>query len=245
MDSAAEFPLSVLADESRARAPLVDLPFDYDYDTWVLAKDSMRFLIALIGLAKPRRIIEYGSGVSTRVLCLALDRECVVRSFDHVEQYASKTRASLNAAARCCDVEVLHRPVGINAYHGKLLPFYRLERNDLAAVTEADLVLVDGPPGKWGREAALYVSFPVMRQGAILLLDDAGRSREQQATDAWKRFFGDAVEFEFMPEIGKGLLLARKRTLRAQGPGFTLKEKVAALHQASQTLWRNRSRGQP
>jgi predicted O-methyltransferase YrrM len=237
-----EVPLSVLADEVLAKSRLVELPFDYDYDTWVLAKDSMRFLIALIRRMAPEKVIEFGSGVSTRIVVHELREGCVVRSFDHVDAYAVKTRAGLDAVADGSDVSVLHRAIGLAIFHGKLLPFYRLRRDDLGPVCEADLVIVDGPPGSWGREAALYASFPIMRQGAILLLDDAARPGEQKAVAAWQRFFGDAMDFQYLPGLGKGMLIARKRGQSARGRAFTLPEKFDAFGHALRALWRHRPR---
>jgi predicted O-methyltransferase YrrM len=239
---ATEVRLSDLAEEVLVKSRLVELPFDYDYDTWVLAKDSMRFLVALIRRMSPEKVIEYGSGVSTRVVVHEIREGCVVRSFDHVEAYAIKTRAELNAVADGRDVKVLHRAIGLGFFHGKLLPFYRLGRDDLGPVREADLVIVDGPPGPWGREAALYASFPIMRQGAILLLDDAARPGEQKAVKSWQRYFGDAMDFQYLPGLGKGMLIACKRGQFARGHGFTLPEKFDAFRHAARALWRHRPR---
>jgi predicted O-methyltransferase YrrM len=232
--------LSALADDVLAKAGLVELPFDYDNDTWVLAKDSMRFLIALIRRIAPDNVIEFGSGVSTRVVAHVLRKGSVVRSFDHVEAYAERTRSALAAAADGSDVEVLHRAIGLGFFNGKVLPFYRLGRQDLGPVREADLVIVDGPPGSWGREAALYASFPVMRQGALLLLDDAARPGEQKAVAAWQRFFGEAMDFHFLPALGKGMLIARKTGASALGRAFTWSEKFDSVRHSSRALWRHR-----
>jgi predicted O-methyltransferase YrrM len=233
-------PLSKLAEELLANARLAELPFDYDYDTWVLGKDSMRFLVALVRRTAPRKVIEYGSGVSTRVLAHELRERCVIRSFDHVADFASRTRAALGSAAG--NVEVLHRSIGLRCFDGKVLPFYGLATPDYAAVREADLVFVDGPPGPWGREAALYSAFPVMREGGLLVLDDAGRPGERAAAAAWRRYFGDAVEMQFVPSLGKGMLIVRKRGVRAAGRGFTWAERLGALRHSLRALWRHRPR---
>lgn len=237
-NDAAGLRLADLAEDVLARSRLVELPFTYEYDTWVLAQDSMRFLVALIGHTSPRKVIEYGSGLSTRVLAATLDRGSVIRSFDHVEAYAAKTRAALVGPA--CDVEVMHRAIGIRFFNGKLLPFYKLRRHDLSRVREADLVVVDGPPGPWGREAALHVAFPAMRNGALLLLDDAARPGELKAAEAWRQYFGDAIETELLPGVGKGLLLVKKVRLRAQGRRFTLAERLDAARHSLKALWRHR-----
>jgi predicted O-methyltransferase YrrM len=240
MGQEADIPLAALADELRAKARLIELPFDYDDDTWILAKDSMRLLIALIRSVRPRRVIEFGSGMSTRVIAGELDEGAVVRSFDHVAGYAEKTRASLRTAARRGDFQVLHRPIRLRLFQGKLLPFYGLERGDLAAVGPSDLVVVDGPPHTWGREAALYAAFPAMRRQSILLLDDAQRRGEQRAVQAWRSQYGDAVQFELMPDIGKGILIARKTHALAAGRPFALKERLDAMHGTLRAVWRHR-----
>jgi hypothetical protein len=178
--------------------------------------------------------------MSTRVIAGELDEGAVVRSFDHVAGYAEKTRASLRTAARRGDFQVLHRPIRLRLFQGKLLPFYGLERGDLAAVGPSDLVVVDGPPHTWGREAALYAAFPAMRRQSILLLDDAQRRGEQRAVQAWRSQYGDAVQFELMPDIGKGILIARKTHALAAGRPFALKERLDAMHGTLRAVWRHR-----
>ncbi len=233
-------PLPELTEDFLANARLTELPFDYSYDTWVLGPDSMRFLLALVRRTAPRRIIEFGSGVSTRALAAVLPAGSVVRSFDHVAIYADRTRRAIGAQAG--DLEVLHRPIGLRHFHGKVLPFYRLRTRDCDAVRDADLVIVDGPPGSWGREAALYAAFPLMRPGALLLLDDAGRPRERAAAEAWRRYFGDAIEMHLLPDLGKGMLVVRKRSARSNGRGFGMAERADALHGTLRALWRHRPR---
>jgi predicted O-methyltransferase YrrM len=237
---AAEPRLADLADELLAKAPRVELPFEYDYDTWVLAKDSMRFLIALVRRTRPARVIEFGSGLSTRMLSQELAAGGVVRSFDHVEAFARGTRESIARSPGRADVSVLYRPVGLGWFHGKLLPFYGIRPGDLDAVRDADLVIVDGPPQAWGREAALYAAYPAMRDGALLVLDDASRAGEQDAIAAWQHRYGAALEHVYIAQLGKGMLVVRKTSSRPQGHPFAAIDRLRAVRHSARALWRNR-----
>ncbi len=237
---AAQPRLADLADELLAKAPRVELPFEYDYDTWVLAKDSMRFLIALVRHVQPSRVIEFGSGLSTRMLSHELAAGGVVRSFDHVDAFARNTRDSIGRAPGPADISVLCRPVGLRWFHGKLLPFYGIRPGDFDAVRDADLVIVDGPPQAWGREAALYAAYPAMRDGALLVLDDASRAGEQDSIAAWKHRYGAALEQVFIPQLGKGMLVVRKTSSRPQGRPFAVADRIRAVRRSARALWRNR-----
>lgn len=242
MNESADVPLPVLVRELLDESRRLELAFDYASNTWVLEKDSMRFLVATLRRTRPRRVIEFGSGISSRFIVSELGETGVLRSFDHVGSYAEATRGALAPLAGRRDVQVLDRKISFGCHRGKLLPFYGIRGTDLDAVNEADLVFVDGPPGTWGREAALYVAFPAMRPGALLLLDDARRPGEQRVAQAWRRFFGDAVEFEYLPELGKGLLVARKAGVAPRGRSFSIAEKLESARLAARSLWRHRPR---
>jgi predicted O-methyltransferase YrrM len=224
--------------EQRSRD--VQLPFDYDYDTWVLSKDSMRFVSQLVRTLRPAKVVEFGSGLSTRLFAFELGAGGRVVSLDHMAEYAAKTRTAVAALGTACDVCVLYRPIRFGCFHGKLLPFYRISSRDRGELAAADLVLVDGPPGRWGREAALYVMFPLMRRGAILLLDDAGRQGEQRSAAAWQTRFGDALEFVQLPGLGKGALVVRKVRDAPVGRRFTLSEMTREFARTLHASWRNR-----
>jgi predicted O-methyltransferase YrrM len=232
-------PLADFVADMLARSRHIELPFDYEYDTWVLGKDSMRFLVALTRALQPKKIIEFGSGLSTRILAGEVAGG-VIRSFDHSAAYSQRSRAALGAQS--CDVDVVHRPVALRCIEGKLLPFYRVRARDYAAVRDADLVFVDGPPGSWGREAALYSAFPHMRRGGLLLLDDAARPGERAAAQAWQARLGAAIDVDFLPTLGKGMLVVRKRENAAQGTAFTLAERRDGLVRTLRAAWRHRPR---
>jgi predicted O-methyltransferase YrrM len=232
--------LPELARELERRSREIELPFDYDYDTWVLAKESMRFVAMLVRTLAPGKVVEFGSGLSTRLFAIELAGGGRVLSLDHMAEYAAKTQTAVAALESRCDVQVLHRPIRFGWFHGKLLPFYRISSNDRRQLETADLVLADGPPGRWGREAALYVMFPLMRRGAMLLLDDAGRPAERRSAAAWQSYYGDAIEFAELPNLGKGALLVRKLHDAPGGRRFTLEEKRQELVRTLHAAWRNR-----
>src|SRR5215203_1054157 len=57
---------------------------------WALAPDVLKLLTSLIGNLKPKHILEFGSGLSTKVLahaCADSARDCFITSIDHDPEY--------------------------------------------------------------------------------------------------------------------------------------------------------------
>src|SRR5438093_47847 len=62
-------------------------------DGWTLAPDALRFITSLVQHLKPRHVLEFGSGLSTRVLaraCTELKPKCAISSVDHDSEFAAK-----------------------------------------------------------------------------------------------------------------------------------------------------------
>src|SRR5690606_22783454 len=61
-----------------------------------------------------------------------------------------------------------------------------------------DLAIVDGPRAKdGGRLAALQHLMPKMNPGALIILDDTDREKEQSDLREWSRRYG--LDFSFIP----------------------------------------------
>src|SRR5580765_8542526 len=145
-------------------------------DGWTLAPDALKFVISLVRHLKPRHILEFGSGLSTRVLaraCADLKLKCAISSVDHDPEFAAKGKAE--GRVRLQIAPLVARDCG-----GKILPLYYLESKKFASRRAVDLVVVDGPPvNLGGREGTLYQAMEFVRPGTVVLLDDAGRAEEK------------------------------------------------------------------
>ena len=161
-------------------------------DGWAMAPDALRFLSSLARHLKPRHILEFGSGHSTRVLARACPR-CAISSVDHDPEFALKKKAQVAPlVARDCG--------------GKILPVYLLDPKRFASRRPVDLVVIDGPPvNLGGREGTLYQAMDFARAGTIVLLDDAGRAEEKAILQRWQESLGDAIAVRRLPGFSRGL----------------------------------------
>jgi hypothetical protein len=165
----------------------------------------LRFLARLVRALKPRHVIEFGSGTSTRLL-LRTDCEMAVpphvTSIDHDPEFAVAPE-QLSAYS---DFSFQYAPVVAREFGGKLLPSYLLNRAAMPAEPPADLVLVDGPPAcLGGREGTLYQVMDFARLGTLLLLDDANRPEERAVLAHWEDALGDAIQIRYLSGFAKGM----------------------------------------
>ncbi len=178
-------------------------------DSWTLAPDALRLLVSLVTHARPRHILELGSGLSTRVLawaCAESRPSCRVTSIDHDPEYSQIAQKQFTGCMLNRHVKFQIAPLVARTSAGKLLATYHLRRRQFASQRPVDLVLIDGPV--WplgGREGTLYQILELTRPGTIVLLDDACRKEEAEVLANWRAVLGDAIEVRLLPNFVKGL----------------------------------------
>lgn len=175
-------------------------------DGWTLAPDALRFLARLVEALKPKYILEFGSGLSTRMLarsCSDAGLQCRISSVDHDPEFGE---AAIEPALPGVKVRVQVAPIVARDFGGKLLPQYLLNSRKLASRHSADLILVDGPPiALGGREGALYQAVQLSRPGTLVLLDDADRTSERKAIANLQDNLGGAIEARMLQGFTKGM----------------------------------------
>jgi hypothetical protein len=176
---------------------------------WTLAPDALRLLARLTPRLRPRHVVEFGAGLSTRVLARSaanLDSPCAISSVDHDPEFGAPTAERPGDLPATISLRFQLAPVVARDCGGKLLPAYHLDRSRFASPLPADLVLIDGPPiTLGGREGTLYQAMEFIRPGTLLLLDDADRRSERSAVAHWLDNLGDAIETRYLPHFAKGL----------------------------------------
>lgn len=183
---------------------------------WPLAPETVRFAMGAVRVVRPRHILEFGSGVSTRAFARAAAGQaprCAISSIDHDPHYGAEARRAAERE-RPPDVRIAFQvaPLVLRDLGGQLLPAYALRPSALASRRPADLVLIDGPPEPLGgREGTLYQLMPYLRPGSLVLADDAERPHERRVLETWRDNFGDALEVEWVPGCPKGLAAVRVR----------------------------------
>lgn len=176
---------------------------------WTLAGDALRFIDALVRELRPKHVIEFGAGLSTKVLaraCVQMNSPCAISSVDHDPEFGVSDTRKFVESTRNLTLSSQIAPLVARDYGGKLLPTYFLDRARFASKDPADLVLIDGPPvDLGGREGVLYQVLEFCKPGTIVLLDDARRLSEVNAAKSWKLTLDDAIDVEQLPHFTKGM----------------------------------------
>lgn len=179
-----------------------------DRSSWSLDTATLKLLVSLIGFLEPQHILEFGSGLSTRVLLRvtqALGSSCGISSVDHDPDFIEQTLASL-APELTARLSLQLAPLVTRQYGESYLPAYRIDTSKLSRSIPIDLCVIDGPPTQLGgREGTLYQVLPLCRAGTCILLDDAARPHERRALENWSASLGDAIEIRDLQGFSKGL----------------------------------------
>ncbi|HEY3266078.1 MAG TPA: class I SAM-dependent methyltransferase [Armatimonadota bacterium] len=178
---------------------------------WAASADFARTLINLNLEAKPRTIVELGSGVSTLISAYTLERLGGGRvvSLDHDAVFACETRRTL----------AIHGLAGFATVHDAPLCEHRIGANpwrwyDVSAldgVDAIDLLVIDGPPETvqpLARYPALPMLYSRLADGALILVDDGIRPDEQECVRRWLAEFPALRALPMRTD--KGAFLLRK-----------------------------------
>jgi len=171
---------------SRGTAPaLIDDPA-LPWSDWGIDKAFARELLRHLETTRPRRLLEVGSGTSTVLLAdWAARRGASLVSLEHEPRYFAQTAALLERQGLRDRVDLKLAPLTPFACGGgRGHPWYAAE---LAG--PFDFVLVDGPPERLGRQAALFAVAPHLAERWHLWLHDALRPHEQSCVTLWSRWF--------------------------------------------------------
>lgn len=183
---------------------------------WGAHAETLALLSALIQWISPRQVLEFGSGLSTLVMAMTLNKLGSGRllSIDESQRFASRTRGWLEEEGLALRAGVEHCPVGMQHLHGSDVHCYELG-SAMDEVDGLDLVFVDGPNSMplIGHPGARFGTLPLIRDhlapGAWILLDDARRRSERRVAARWAAMEG--IEAVGMLPTGRGLMLLRNR----------------------------------
>jgi predicted O-methyltransferase YrrM len=175
-------------------------------------------LLHLVRTRRPRLVLELGSGTSTVWMAYVL-KEIGGRlvSLDHDAGYAAKTRAQLAAHGLSEVAEVREAPLEPVLLEGRSFPWYASAALD--DLREVDLLVIDGPPEKTGKDArypAMRVLEDRLADAATVIFDDAHRHDEKEALRKWlETIEGLTPEGE---ALGRHAVLSYRRIVRQLTP---------------------------
>lgn len=182
---------------------------------WSGSPDFLLKLVELVITDTPKYIVELGSGVSSVVLGLALNKfnKGKLLSIDHEFDFAQKTKKLIEVNKLEETVEVMYCPLTVYRYKESIWNWYDLSNVNFEH--EIDILVVDGPPRKLqdkSRFPALTILMDKLSSEATIVLDDANRINEQQVIKDWE-FYLKENDFKFelcvYPEYEKGLAIIK------------------------------------
>jgi predicted O-methyltransferase YrrM len=212
-------------------------------DGWTLTSDALKFIDALVRELRPGHVIEFGAGLSTKVLaraCVQMNSPCAITSIDHDPEFGVSDTRSIVESSKNLTLASQIAPLVARDYGGKLLPTYFWDPAKFAAKSPADLVVIDGPPvDLGGREGVLYQVLEFCRPGTLILLDDASRGSERRAAIAWQETLDDAIEVMKLSNFTKGMVAVVVRRTAKSSELWNLK--LAHAKQEIESLVPSRS----
>lgn len=176
--------------------------------------DFLKALADLILTTGPKTVVECGSGLSTVVAarCLQLKGAGHVFSLEHMAEFAAVTRDELARQNLSEWATIIDAPLIPTEAAGRKQDWYRL---DGLPEGQIDILVVDGPPARTGKEPRYPAGpklFPSLAPDGVIVIDDAGRPEERAVIDLWRREFGGLRFTVNTDDFQKGLCLARRVT---------------------------------
>ena len=175
--------------------------------------DFLKLVADHVLAAKPRLVIECGSGISTIVLarCLQMNGAGHVFSMEHMPEFANTTREQLSVQGLFEWATVLDAPLVTHSAQDQTFQWYRSADLPEGPI---DLLIVDGPPARTGaspRYPAGPMLFHRLSSNGTIVVDDARRPEEQAVIERWRKQF---AQFNFQTnfdDFQKGVCIARRR----------------------------------
>ncbi|MEU4241642.1 class I SAM-dependent methyltransferase [Actinoplanes sp. NPDC026619] len=176
-------------------------------------------LLHLIQVRRPKLVLELGSGTSTVWIAYALEKAGGrLVSLDHDPGYAEKTRIALAAHGLTEVAEVRDAPLRPVVLDGRTFPYY--DTTAVADLRGVDLLLIDGPPEKTGKDArypAMRVLEDRLADNATVVFDDAHRQDEAEALRKWVETIEGLTQEEGEAR-GRHAVLSYRRIVRQLTP---------------------------
>lgn len=160
-----------------------------------LRRSSLLFLKHLIETTQPKRIVEFGSGLSSELILNTVSPDAILYSIDNSDVYLEKTKKNLEKFKNFIG---LFAPLETFYSFGKqFITYSDRYLSQIPKGETVDLVLIDGPLGFFHREAPLYQMIPLLKPGTLIFLDDSHRPYEKKAVENWKKVWPNLRVIEF------------------------------------------------
>jgi predicted O-methyltransferase YrrM len=179
---------------------------------WSAAPDFLQAIVEHALEARPSTILECSSGLTTLMLarCCQLNGRGRVISLENGEEFAVKTRSTLERYDLQDYAEVRHAPLEPLTLGGQEFSWYGRDRLPPGPI---DMLVIDGPPG-YLHPLARYPALPLLHErladGCVLFLDDAARPDEGEIVRQWLSAYPDSRHDYLETERGCSVLVLRR-----------------------------------
>lgn len=184
---------------------------------WAGSPDFLLKLVELVITKSPKYVVELGSGVSSIVLGLALNKfsKGKLVSIDHEIDFTKKTQKFIEVNKLNKTVDVKFCPLSEYQHDNAIWQWYDLSQ--VKFEQDIDLLVIDGPPRKLqekSRFPALTILMEKLSPEATIILDDANRENEQEVLKDWELYLNKyEVKYDLFihPEYEKGMAIIKLR----------------------------------
>ncbi|MDR1460640.1 MAG: class I SAM-dependent methyltransferase [Campylobacteraceae bacterium] len=183
---------------------------------WPMSPDILLKLHEYIMSAKPKKIVEFGSGVSTVIICDALcqNGEGLLYSIDHLEEFGAQTLQNIKKESleKFIDLRIAPlEPWGDEHIYKSEKPAFWYQKKCIEDIQDVDLLIVDGPPGNtcpFARYPALPAFYDRLDSNAQVWIDDTNRDEEKEICKVWTNKYNMSIKY-FPLEKGLSILIKR------------------------------------
>ena len=193
-----------------ATYPAVEAVIEGITSSWSISADAARVIARMVVAERRTRLLEFGAGGSSRVFAAALEQIGGGRltSVEEAPQWSAAAWKHV-AATPGVDATLLPGSVHLTADRGGVYFGYR-QLDEIRRRGPYDFVFVDAPAGPYGRDGALRAAIDSLTPGALVVLDDAGRAREQRTVRRWLLAYPELQLVANDFHVGRGLAVLKK-----------------------------------
>ncbi|HEX6589049.1 MAG TPA: class I SAM-dependent methyltransferase [Longimicrobiales bacterium] len=190
--------------------PEVDQVIREITSSWSVSPEAARAVAHMVVTERRTGVLEFGAGGSSRVFAAALERIGGGRltSLEEAPQWSAQAWRHVEASPHV-DAKLIPASVRLTADRGGVYFGYR-QLEEVLARGPYDFVFIDAPAGPYGRDGALRAAFEALAPGALIVLDDARRAREQRTVRRWLLAYPELRLVANDPSIGRGLAVLEK-----------------------------------